>query len=787
MSASERNETHTCILVIGMHRSGTSLAANVLKQMGISFGTKLIPPAKDNPKGFFEDSDIVQMNKELFAGLGIDVNGLESGLPATWQSSPVMSFFKKELKKILEEKKNESIVFGIKDPRISLLLPMYKSVLNELHIKTVLVWAQRDPVEVAISIHERNGIPISNVVERIAEYNRIIAIDFDTKKDIVVDYDALVNDPETHITALSKELHSAGIATNALSIKEISEVVDVSLRHHDKSSAEFTLGLMKENEGLQKKLQEKDNLSEEIKVFHYKTVELLDSAKKNFEEEGIRNEKQLQKFEQEISELRAQASNYEKQEKNNARQIEHQASVLNDKNAEVNNLHIELTNIERSFTWKAVKAWDIILYKLVGENTWIAICYRNILEKMQNFINGFLADKTFRIVKKHIALKTDAEDFWKKFYDAHPETEVLFVSHDMSRTGAPRIVFDVAEGFKKDHKIAMACLDRGAMEGEFRDAFGTIIIPKDIYPADSQEEQVSLILDKVKPKVVYVNSQSAFQFARVAKQKGIPVIFHIHELEIAMKFFFSDKQLKTFNTYADLYIAVSQPVYDFLVHKLGCNPASVLLQHAFVDSKKVQEASEVIDKSFIQQELEIVPEEGEVIIMTVGMFIYRKGADIFMRVAKKIIDKGYKCKFIWIGSKPFKEPFMENFSKYKDYFILVGEKKNPFPYLKIADIFALPSREDPFPLVTLEAMSLGIPAVIFKESGGIHKAVGTSGIQVSEFNEDEFEEALIALITDAQRREKLGNRAIEAQKPYDSSVSLPTIYSHISSLLKKVQ
>ena len=59
------------IVVLGMHRSGTSLITRSLAAIGANFGNNLIPPQPDNDKGFWEDSDIIAFNDELLNSCGM--------------------------------------------------------------------------------------------------------------------------------------------------------------------------------------------------------------------------------------------------------------------------------------------------------------------------------------------------------------------------------------------------------------------------------------------------------------------------------------------------------------------------------------------------------------------------------------------------------------------------------------------------------------------------------------------------------------------------------------------
>jgi hypothetical protein len=59
------------ILVVGPHRSGSSLVAAALHSLGVNLGKQFIAPNEDNPKGFFEDEDIVRFNDRLLRSLNL--------------------------------------------------------------------------------------------------------------------------------------------------------------------------------------------------------------------------------------------------------------------------------------------------------------------------------------------------------------------------------------------------------------------------------------------------------------------------------------------------------------------------------------------------------------------------------------------------------------------------------------------------------------------------------------------------------------------------------------------
>uniref|UniRef100_A0A832GNH1 Adenylyl-sulfate kinase n=1 Tax=Caldimicrobium thiodismutans TaxID=1653476 RepID=A0A832GNH1_9BACT len=158
------------LLVLGMHRSGTSLLAGLLHLSGIGMGRKLLPPAFDNPKGFFENQAVYKLNEEeLLPLLGTkwyDPIPLEremfAGLPERLRQGAL---------KILEEEYEGREVFGIKDPRLAILFPFWEEVLREFGAEIGVVFIHRNPLEVAYSLHYRDNFPIERGLLLWVKYN----------------------------------------------------------------------------------------------------------------------------------------------------------------------------------------------------------------------------------------------------------------------------------------------------------------------------------------------------------------------------------------------------------------------------------------------------------------------------------------------------------------------------------------------------------------------------------------------------------------------------------------
>ena len=147
------------ILVLGMHRSGTSALTRVINLLGVDIGQNLMEAKSDNVKGFWEEADIVALNDELLAGFGQRWDDIQE-FPENWfQSKNALAVKDKILSTLMAEFGN-SAVWGLKDPRLCRLLPVYLPALNSANVDVKAIMVLRDPMEVALSLQARENMPL---------------------------------------------------------------------------------------------------------------------------------------------------------------------------------------------------------------------------------------------------------------------------------------------------------------------------------------------------------------------------------------------------------------------------------------------------------------------------------------------------------------------------------------------------------------------------------------------------------------------------------------------------
>ncbi|HZV04167.1 MAG TPA: hypothetical protein VE999_03665 [Gemmataceae bacterium] len=143
------------LLVLGMHRSGTSAVSGALVCLGACAPKTLIPSAFDNVRGFWESDVIRALNDEILASAGRAWNDWRE-FDRDWYATSAAVAFRRRMRRALSAEFPGAILPVIKDPRICRLVPLWSTVLKELAWRPTILLVLRSPVEVAASLHARD-------------------------------------------------------------------------------------------------------------------------------------------------------------------------------------------------------------------------------------------------------------------------------------------------------------------------------------------------------------------------------------------------------------------------------------------------------------------------------------------------------------------------------------------------------------------------------------------------------------------------------------------------------
>jgi O-antigen biosynthesis protein len=193
------------VVIAGMHRSGTSLAAALLESAGVHMGEHLLGKRRGNPGGHFEDLDFVVFHQELLADAGESSSGwsLRAGLPVSRDRA-------KAAQALVERKNARGILWGWKDPRSTLFLPFWADLLAD----AAFVLPFRPPWAVMDSLYRRGDFEFfwdpARALDIWIHYNRLVLEFARSRPDraMVVCVDALLDSPVQCIRSMGRRFRT---------------------------------------------------------------------------------------------------------------------------------------------------------------------------------------------------------------------------------------------------------------------------------------------------------------------------------------------------------------------------------------------------------------------------------------------------------------------------------------------------------------------------------------------------------------------------------------------------
>jgi L-malate glycosyltransferase len=248
-----------------------------------------------------------------------------------------------------------------------------------------------------------------------------------------------------------------------------------------------------------------------------------------------------------------------------------------------------------------------------------------------------------------------------------------------------------------------------------------------IFNRTFEENHVRRIHRQFKPDYWYFNTITMPELAQLAVKLNVPYIVHVHEM-VSIYDEYKAVDFARMMEQAKMVIGCSSPVVKQLKQmELG----NVQLLHEFVDTQKITVKQPA---SLLRQQLNI-PADAFIWFMS-GTMCMRKGTDFVPDVLSNLPKNVY---LLWLGSESEYGVYHYVKQRVKNEnlnFIALGSKGGTdyYDYLNLADGFVLLAREDPFPLVMIEAAYLQKPIVGF-ESGGVAEFVQSGmGLVVPAFD-----------------------------------------------------
>ena len=300
----------------------------------------------------------------------------------------------------------------------------------------------------------------------------------------------------------------------------------------------------------------------------------------------------------------------------------------------------------------------------------------------------------------------------------------LFVSHDAWRNGAQLFLLNLVRWVKAntDLPFEIACKGSGPLVEDFRAVAPTRVHQDD--PAAAADLRARIAAGEF--GLVYANTMACGDFLELL-QPACPVVAHVHELEQMIQLVGVDIFERT-RAWADTIIAVSAAVRDNLAGTHGVPSHQLELIHECIPIREDEAARVKAGAAGLRAALGL-PADAFVVGGS-GTTDWRKGPDLFVQLARQVLARGTArpAYFVWVGGDGAGREYSQLMHDVERAGLggrvrFLGSTTTPLDHFAVFDAFALTSREDPYPLVVLEAASLGLPVLCFRGSGGIPEFV----------------------------------------------------------------
>lgn len=219
------------LLILGMHRSGTSAVTRVVNLLGAKIGDQLVPPGHDNPSGFWENATAVEINEQLLSDLGRTWYDMRE-MPEGWMETAAAAKSLDLAVEFIHRDLGDSAFCALKDPRICLTAPLWIKAFEQLKFEVSCLFVTRDPREVVESLHRRNDWPRSPLYLMWVQYLLEAESAARGHHRVMVSYDQVLDDWRACMERVAKALHLAWPVEFDQAATAIDAFLDRGQRHH---------------------------------------------------------------------------------------------------------------------------------------------------------------------------------------------------------------------------------------------------------------------------------------------------------------------------------------------------------------------------------------------------------------------------------------------------------------------------------------------------------------------------------------------------------------------------
>ena len=347
--------------------------------------------------------------------------------------------------------------------------------------------------------------------------------------------------------------------------------------------------------------------------------------------------------------------------------------------------------------------------------------------------------------------------------------KIVVVIHDAYPHGAQLLTLHLIKVLKTEMgvQVDLVCLGDGPLQSEYA-RWATVhdLIGKN--PRGSTAIRLAQKLFASGSRSALVNTTASGYFLDTLSRSGFTCMALIHEMIGVIDQLGMHGQAKMIAALADKIVFANRKIAASFGAVAALDPQRIIIrpQGLYKNRRNCPDRTEY--RTNLRQKYGLSLDCK--LILSVGFADKRKGIDLFVETGIKVIEQMPNTYFIWIGhwSQEMRIQInkrLSDFPNLKDRFIFPGFKSNTDLYYLGSDLYALTSREDPFPSVVLEAFQAHLPVVGFDDTGGADVLLDEGGgILVANENFDEFANAIYQLLNDQEQCRAMGQRGAEIIK-----------------------
>lgn len=355
---------------------------------------------------------------------------------------------------------------------------------------------------------------------------------------------------------------------------------------------------------------------------------------------------------------------------------------------------------------------------------------------------------------------------------APTKRRVVFVSHEATRTGAPKIILNILKHFSTTCNIQCETVlqSGGHLATEFENYSTVDCFSVQNSNLEEIQKRTARVINREKnnkPVLAICNSMESRHVGAAFASHGIPCVSLVHELPSS----YSEEDYQLVFETSHKVIFPAHAVRDAADAKtplpLG---KSLVLPQGLLDPNFGTGVTRETARAEIQRELSIP--ENSFVVLGCGTMDLRKGIDHYAAIARQVTaanDSDTPIHFVWVGEGPRWCHSLHHYvqldinkSTARNHVHFVGERENVEPYFVGSDAFLMTSRVDPFPCVIHEAMATSLPIITFANSGGATEAIENgAGIVVPYADYEQASNAIRILAAQPEIAFGLRERSLE--------------------------